>query len=113
MNDTVPDLGIKHSKAVDHAIRNAKTSPGWLIPNGATLLLQKKIAVKEHGVEFIVLCVVQNTFQPYVTWRRFIGAEQLADGQSYGPLDYCFLGNYHRDLDSAIEDFNERGVPID
>jgi hypothetical protein len=94
-------------KAVRSAINDAKTKPGWLVPNGATLLAQFQVGEQPHGVDYIVLCVTTG-HTPFVTWRRFIGAEQLADGHSYGPLDYCWSGNYHRTLEAAIADYRER-----
>lgn len=94
-------------KALDTAIREAKTKPGMVMPNGATILQQTEVAANEWGKDYIVLAVYQG-FQPYVVWKRCIGIEQKADGRSYGSLDYCVFGDYHRDLNDAICSYEKR-----
>lgn len=94
-------------KAIENVVRNASTSPGHELPNGATILAQEEERRNEMGREYIVLAVHRG-YQPFVIWRRLIGIEQKADGHSWGPLDYCWAGEYHKDLGDALASYQER-----
>jgi hypothetical protein len=102
--------------AILQAVRERKLAVGRKMPNEGIILMHSLIAEHEWANEYMVLAIVEGQFQPFVTWRRTIGVEQKADG-SYGPIEYCWSGGYHRRLSDAIDDFvrrvEENGGEID
>jgi hypothetical protein len=89
--------------------------PGQKLKNGATLLVESEPIMVDGSTTAdpklvrwsIVLCLADGSFRPFVTWERIVGWEQIADG-SYNLIDYCVSGGYHRTLDNAMRDFDQR-----
>lgn len=107
MADRVTERENTKRVAIANTIREQPTTPGTALNNGAVLLEQIEVAVHDHGREYIVLAVVEKKYQPFATWRRLIGIQELATG-GYGPVDYCWSGTYHRDLEDALAEFDRR-----
>lgn len=96
------------NKAIRDAVRNSSKVPGRKLgSNDGIILQQALIKENEWANEYIVLALVEGNFQPFVTWKRTVGVQQLADGK-YGPIEYCWSGEYHRDLMKALMDFESR-----
>jgi hypothetical protein len=91
-------------------LRNAGVplDPGDKLPNGATLLAQRRIWTGMTRVEWIVLAMTGNKHNPFVTWHRLLTTDTpLADGED-SILDTCAFGHYHERLDEALEEFEAR-----
>jgi hypothetical protein len=97
----------KIDAAMKQAVHDAPTTVGATLPNGGIILAIKENETRERVKEYIVLALVKG-FQPFVTWRYGVGITDLATG-GYGPVaPYCWSGEYYRNLEEAIEDFNDR-----
>jgi hypothetical protein len=91
---------------VKEAVRGANTKVGQPLKNGAIIIKQERVRETEYGNEYIVLAVWPG-FQPFKTWLRVIGVQQMADG-NYGPLDYTTWGHAVGNLHEAIALFEQR-----
>lgn len=100
---------LQKRRALTDAQRNAKKKVGDQLGNGAIIIDQSDVIERtEEAHVYVVLAMVPDTFQPYVTWKRVVGIEQKADG-NYGPgVDYCWAGGYHRNIVNAVADYQQR-----
>jgi hypothetical protein len=105
---TLPDRHSRLEKALTQSIRENHPIVGKENrANHALVLAETLIHEHEHGNEYIVLCITPGSFQPFVTWRMMVTTQQLADG-NHGPLVYCFSGEYHRELERALSNYQQR-----
>lgn len=100
---------LTQRQAVRAAVRRAPSRPGDRLPNGAIIVAQQYHGDdSDRGEQYHVLALQPgNAAEPYVTWLRVIGIGTLATG-GWHDVDYCFHGHYHRQLDAAYADFQQR-----
>jgi len=76
----------------------AVPEPGFVLPNGATVIASKRSSAGQARGVRIILAVFPGV-QPYVNWRSWVGD----DGQWA-----CELGHYFESFEDAVQDYTER-----
>jgi hypothetical protein len=106
------DRKSREAKARQDVVRNAPTTPGKQLNNGATIIANRFLKELDEHRELHIVLAISGGFQPYVVWERVLGvSEGVQDdkgGRLFKPLDFCIQGNYHRSLDEAVEAYNSR-----
>ena len=85
--------------------------PGGLLENGA-MLLAERVLTSYVGERISIVLAFKRGYQPFVVWSRVVRTTERIDTTKHlvkpDYVDYCVSGGYHRELEDAIREFNER-----
>src|SRR4051812_36366374 len=81
---------------------------GDVLPNGAVILDEIVIRTFDYRRDSIVLAMTNSRHSPFVTWHRLITSDSPVASGMYRIMDSCAFGEYHREIEDAVEAFQKR-----
>lgn len=81
---------------------------GQTLPNGAIILMEETLRQYAYRRDSIVLAINPGGVHPFVSWHRMVTTDSPLATGGYQTVDTTAHGEYSRDLNEAIDKFNDR-----